>query len=274
MTALALRHPGPEGVARRVTLDLTDEPALRAFCRTLEVDAVIHAAAEIRTDVCQREPEATRWLNVEVPRMLVEELGRRTEPPQLVFISSDLVFDGQRGGYREDDTPAPLMIYGQQKFAAEEHIRSYRGCWSIARVALMYGAGPLAHPSFLGWLDAGLRGEGVRLFDDEFRTAVYVGDVCRALMALCERRASGLFHVGGAERLSRAAFGAIYAEVFGLDAARITKTQLSATPLAVPRPADVSLDSSLARRELDYAPRELREALRAVAAARPGAQSS
>lgn len=274
VTAIALRHPPPAGVARKVTLDLTDEPALRALCRSLEVDVVIHAAAEIRTDVCQREEAATRRLNVEVPRILVKELGEQANPPQLVFVSSDLVFDGRRGGYREDDTPSPLMVYGQQKVEAERLVRAYAGLWSIARVALMYGGGPSAHPSFLGWLDAGLRGGGVRLFDDEFRTAVYVGDVCRALMALCERRAGGLFHVGGAERLSRAAFGSIYAEVFGLDARRITATQLSATDVAVPRPADVSLDSSLARRELDYVPRALREALRLVASARPRAEPS
>lgn len=273
MTALARRHPVPEGVARKVMLDLTDEAALRAFCRTLEVDAVVHAAAEIRTDVCQREPALTQRLNVDLPRILVEELGRHANPPQLVFVSSDLVFDGRRGGYREDDTPSPLMVYGQQKVEAEQHVRAYAGLWSIARVALMYGAGPSAHPSFLGWLDAGLRGEGVRLFDDEFRTAVYVSDVCRALMALCERRAGGLFHVGGAERLSRAAFGSIYAEVFGLDARRITRTQLSAIDFAVARPADVSLDSSWAAAALDYRPRELARALAAVARDRRQSES-
>ena len=261
----SFEHPVPEEVVEgAVSVDLAQpESLVRAFGAAAP-EVVVHAAALTSTGICEERPALAKALNVEATAALAAAVA--SAGVRLIHLSTDLVFDGARGGYGEEDEPRPLMVYGESKLEAERRVRASGADALIVRVTPMYGRGPAAHRSFVGWLGDGLaRPEGVRLFVDEFRAPVYVDDVCAALETLLLRpEVSGIVHLGG-ERIDRASFGRLYAEVFGLDAERVLGVPRSELPPGTaPRPADVSLDCSLAGRLIGYRPRSAREGLVAL----------
>ena len=106
------------------------------------------------------------------------------------------------------------------------------------------------------------RGEAVTLYEDEWRTPVDPESVAEAIRAVLRRpSASGCFHIAGAERVNRAQLGERVASAFGLDASLIRRAPQS-SHRGAPRPADVSLDITRAREELEWTPRPLDTALR------------
>lgn len=149
---------------------------------------------------------------------------------RLVHVSTDLVFDGRRGRYREADEPAPVNEYGRSKAEAEQRVARLHPEAAIARTSLIYGGqkpGPQER----------LARSHTRFFVDERRSPVQVGDLAAALLDLAELEHAGPVHLGGADDVSRFDF----AVLLGADPERLERAYT--TP---DRAADVTLDSSLA----------------------------
>ena len=136
---------------------------------------------------------------------------------RLVFISTDLVFNGERGGYREEDEPAPLSVYGRSKRDAEAIVRASPNS-VVVRLSLLYGPSLNGCPSFFDEQTVALRtGRNVTLFTDEWRTPLDLPTAARALAALAAADATGLLHIGGPERLSRYEMGLRLASSLGAE---------------------------------------------------------
>ncbi|MGC9330068.1 MAG: SDR family oxidoreductase, partial [Candidatus Hinthialibacter sp.] len=190
-------------------------------------DIMIHAAAMADTTACKQNPPAARNINT----LGTERLLRSIANPRtlFVYISTDLVFDGERAPYREKDDVHPISVYGHSKLEAERAVGKYWPNHVILRTALLYGPpNPFGRGSFLQWMDAGLQcRESLNLFKDEFRTPVYVGDVVRAVEALTHRTFHyRTYHLGGPERISRAEFGKKLAKIRGVDDSCIHEVSL------------------------------------------------
>ncbi len=238
--------------ADAVSVDLRDSDALRQTFDTQQPDAVIHLAAVSQPNVCEREPRKSREVNVSATKTLGERCAHAGIP--IVFTSSDLVFDGTEAPYGEDDPVSPLSEYGRQKVAAEQELERSGANAVVCRMPLMYGdPGPAAGSFIQPWIATLRRRDELRLFVDEFRTPVSGRDAARGLLLALEHPAP-LYHLGGTERLSRYEFGRRLAAVFGLDTALIRPIHQADLTMAAPRPPDVSLDSTKARRDLGYAP--------------------
>jgi dTDP-4-dehydrorhamnose reductase len=199
-----------------VQADLRDPEATR---RALAgIDAVIHTA--------YRQGAGEWETNVEGTAVVAGAArGRR-----LVHLSSDLVFDGTRGHYREDDVPAPVGSYGRSKAEAERRALEIHGAPTVVRTSLIYGGSEPGAQERLAL-------EGTRFFVDELRSPVQVGDLADALLEVAELELAGPLHLGGADDLSRFDF----AVLLGADPALIEATHT--TPDRAP---DVTLDSSRA----------------------------
>jgi dTDP-4-dehydrorhamnose reductase len=149
---------------------------------------------------------------------------------RLVHLSSDVVFDGTRGGYREDDAPAPVNSYGRSKAEAERVVADLHDGATIVRTSLIYGGtepGPQER----------LAAEGTTFYVDEIRSPVQVGDLADALLEVVGMALPGPLHLAGADDVSRFDF----AVLLGADPERIEPAHT--TPDRAP---DVSLDSSRA----------------------------
>lgn len=192
--------PGWRSVGlRRDDLDLTDFAVVRTRFREERPDAIIHCAAIAHPPVCQRDPEAARRMNVEVTRRLAELAA---DIP-FFFYSSDLVFDGKQGGYVETDTPNPVSVYAETKVAAEQCVLA-NPRHTVLRLSLNFGKSPTGNRAFNEMLRNDLAaGKNFSLFTDEFRCPTAAIVTARATWELLRQRAAGLFHLCGADRLSR-----------------------------------------------------------------------
>jgi dTDP-4-dehydrorhamnose reductase len=184
---------------RREELDLTYFATVRTRFQADRPDAVIHCAAIAHSPVCQREPELARRVNIEATR----HLGELAADIPLFFYSSDLVFDGKRGNYVETDAPNPVSVYSETKVAAEQIVLA-NSRHTVLRLSLNFGKSPTGNRAFNEMLRNDLMsGKNFSLFTDEYRCPTAALVTARATWELLHQRATGLFHLCGADRLSR-----------------------------------------------------------------------
>ena len=188
----------------RADFDLLDFAAVdREFIQD-QPRLVIHCAAITTVSDAQQQPALARRVNVEVTRRLVELAA---EIP-LVFFSTDLVFDGRKGSYTETDAVNPLHVYGETKVAAEELVlNNLRHL--VVRTSLNGGVSPTGGRAFNEQLRRSLAQAGpvMKLFTDEFRCPLPAVETARAVWELVAKNCAGLYHVAGAEKLSRRQIG-------------------------------------------------------------------
>jgi len=220
----------------RQDVDLTDETAVRRLWREHQPAAVIHCAAISRPAVCEQDPELARKVNVEATGLLASLASEVS----LLFFSSDQVFDGRQGWYVETDRINPINRYGETKAAAEELVLS-NPRHTVIRLALTAGTSLTNDRSFVEDMRrsvaANLR---LTLFTDEFRTPVPAGVVARAAWELIALKQSGLYNLGGAERLSRMEVGEALATWYPELASRLQPGSVAAYH-GPSRPPDLSM---------------------------------
>lgn len=224
-----------------------DVDAIVDRCRP---DAILHAAAIIDVDLCEREPALARRVNADATgRVAMAAAGAGA---RLVYFSSDMVFDGRKGMYVEEDAPCPISVYGETKLEGERRALAAGSSNVVARLSLMYGAGTAVHGSFLGSMRARLgRGETVKLFTDQYRSPLFVGDACRAVARILDSpRISGVYHLAGPERMNRFEFGRLAARAFGFPERLLKPIRMDEMRGLLPRPKDNSMDNGKASREL------------------------
>jgi dTDP-4-dehydrorhamnose reductase len=255
--AYLLRELSKQGVAPTTwsgtrTVDLTRADAVAEAFRAARPDVIVHCAAVSSVAISYRTPALAEAVNVGGTRVLGELAD--ASRARLILVSTDLVFDGERGSYVEEDTPAPLSVYGRSKLLAEEPVRALaRGL--VVRVSLLFGPTLIGRPSFFDEQLAALReGRSCTVFSDEWRTPLSLWTAARALAALARSDCTGVLHLGGPERLSRLEMGRRLAAFLGADASVTVPARREDVPAPEPRPRDVSLNSSRWRGHFPHLP--------------------
>jgi dTDP-4-dehydrorhamnose reductase len=258
--ATCFSHPlVPEGT-RRVSLDLDDPAAMKTLLAEYRPGVVYHVAAMTDPDQCERNPEGAESVNFTATRELAHWAG--TAGAKLVFVSTDLVFDGSRGNYNENDEPAPLSVYGRTKLLAEGAVLN--GCPRavVIRSSLFYGIGGPTGRTFLSSLLGTLsRGDRMRLFVDQKRNPVFLEDVARAMITAAKFDLEGLFHVAGSEIVTRYEFGTMVCEAFGFDKSLLVPISMADFGYCAARPLDSTLDTAKFRSAAGFEPTPLGQAL-------------
>jgi dTDP-4-dehydrorhamnose reductase len=168
-----------------------------------------------------------------------------------IFFSSDLVFDGRKGNYVETDPVNPLSVYSETKIAAE-NIVSKNPRHVIIRTSINSGTSPSGHTAYNEIMrDGWLRGKTAQLFFDEFRSPIPASVTARAIWELAAARKGGIYHVAGAERLSRSQIGELAAARHPELDARIRACSLREY-MGPPRSADASLNCAKIQKLLSF----------------------
>ena len=231
----------------RDQLDLLDFAAIRREFQKDRPQLVIHCAAISTIAGAEADPKLASRLNVEVTKLLAELAA---EIP-FVFFSTDLVFDGRKGNYVEADAPNPLHLYGETKAAAEEIVlRNSRHL--VIRTSINGGISPSGDRAFNEQLRRALQqaGQGMKLFTDEFRSPIPAIETARAVLELAGKNGTGIYHVAGAEKLSRWQIGQLLVNRWPELRAKIEPASARDFP-GPPRAPDTSLDISKAQRILE-----------------------
>lgn len=230
-------------------------------------DFAIHLAAVTSPDECEKEKKNARIVNIEGTRHITDFCNNKGIP--VIYISTDLVFDGQKGNYCEHDDPAPTNYYGETKLLAEEIVLSGLDKNIVCRIPLSYGKCEIyAQGGFLDNMLCSLhKKQALNLFTDQYRTPLFSGDFCCAMENIIIHRYLGktsgsrIYHLGGEERLSRYEIGQKAAAVYGYGSKYLVPTTMASMGMDVKRGSDCSLDISLAKKELGYRPNKMTENL-------------
>lgn len=227
-----------------VRLDIRDEGAVQRAVADARPEVVVCAAAEPHVDRCEREPALTRVINVDG----VRHVARATAAAgaTLVYVSSDYVFDGRHGDYREDAAVCPINEYGRQKVEAETIARTVPS-WMVLRVSGVFGVDDRRKNFVYQVVDRLRAGEPVVAPDDQTLCPTWAPGLAAALASLVQARFTGICHVVGPEATVRADFARRVARAFGLDPSRVTGVPSRDLVTAAPRPTCSSLSDALLR---------------------------
>lgn len=243
-------------------LDVTAPAEVRYLFQNFTPDVVVNLAAHTQVDQCETDKDACWRVNAEA----VDTLARQCLAfgARLVQVSTDFVFDGQDGPYREAARPNPVNFYGKAKLAGENAARG-AGLerWAIARTVLVYGTGDgLSRSNIALWIiDKLSKGEPIRVVTDQWRTPTYAPDLAAGIERIVRFEKSGTFHLSGRELLTVYDFARTIARTFDFDAELVQPTTSDALAAAAPRPARTGFIILKAETELGYRPRPLSEAL-------------
>jgi dTDP-4-dehydrorhamnose reductase len=235
-----------------IRMDLTNEGEVAQVFRRVKPDVVIHAAAETNVDKCERDMKHAWRTNADGTRILAEACSKTNVA--MLYISTDYVFDGEKGRYKEEDEPIPVNYYGLTKLMGEEHVKALCKSHIILRTSVLYGTHPYK-PNFATWIIASLaQGRPLTIVEDHFNSPTLADNLAQvAIRAIGRARAlRGIYHVAGSERISRYNFGLRVAATFNLDAGLIKSARMSELRgWIAKRPKDSSLCVDKIRNELD-----------------------
>jgi len=229
---------------KSVKLDLTKFDKLFALLDSFKPEIILHAAALSQVIPCENQPELADRVNTESTALIAKWAAEHSS--HLIFISTDQVFDGHRGSYREHDLPNPINRYGRTKYRAEQAVLSASSGNLIVRSNSVVGPSAGWGTSFTDRLIASFEAVNpVNLFHDQFRSPIHIRQMLDVLESCVRSQLTGILHAGGPERQSRLQTGSLLASAYGFDLSLIHSTSyLNHDQSSIMHP-DGSFDTSL-----------------------------
>jgi dTDP-4-dehydrorhamnose reductase len=242
----ALKH-APFAVQQ---LELNQPGAARQLVQSVRPQVILHCAAMANVDACENQPELAQRVNAELPGELAA-LAAEFDC-KMVHISTDAVFNGEKGNYSEEDVPAPLSVYARTKLAGEEAVLTANPRAIVARV------------NFYGWSITGRRSlaefffshlaasENMKGFTDVHFCPLEVHDLSDLLLEMAAKDLLGIYHVVSSESLSKFEFGQRLARQFGLDASLIQPVSWRDAGLQAARSPELTLNTAKLKKVLQH----------------------
>ena len=242
-------------------LDITDGMAVHSLFEKLLPDTIVHCAALTQADECELNPIKAWEINVTATRFIVEAAKKINA--FLIFISTDFVFDGINGPYKETDTVNPVSYYGSTKVAAEKSVSESGLPYAIARTCLLYGNIFVGtRNNVISWVKENLEQVNkIKVVSDQWRTPTFVEDLAKGILLIAEKKAVGLFHISGKDFLSPYDMAMASAAYLNLDASLIEKVDASVFTQPAKRPVTTGFIIDKAKNELGYEPLSFREGM-------------
>lgn len=250
---------------RFVEMDITNPEAVDQVLGNVRPDVIIHTAAMTNVDQCEAEKEACWSLNVTATETLIAACARYRI--FLEHVSTDFIFDGTSGPYREEDAPNPISFYGWSKYAAEKAVMSSDIRWAIARTVLVYGiAHDMSRSNIILWVKKSLEeGKAIKVVTDQFRTPTLAEDLAMGCFLIADQEAKGVYHISGKDFMTPYEMAIASAEYFGLDTSLISATDASAFTQPARRPPRTGFKLTKARNVLGYEPHSFGEGIAILA---------
>ncbi|MEP6676246.1 MAG: SDR family oxidoreductase [Ferruginibacter sp.] len=245
-------------------LDITDGIAVNNFLLDCRPDIVVHAAAMTQVDECEVHPVECWNLNVTATRFLIDAC--KEIKSFFIFISTDFVFDGDKGMYDETAITAPANYYGSSKVAAEKAVEASGLDFAIARTCLVYGSVLSGNRSnIISWVKENLAAQKpIRVVSDQWRTPTYVEDLANGIILIIEKKAKGIYHLSGEEVMTPYNMAVAVAQYCKLDKQFLSETNAINFTQPAKRPVRTGFIIDKAKKELSFAPVKFAEALQKI----------
>lgn len=229
---------------RVLRMNITDSQKTNDIIGREKPNYIVLSAAQKNVDFCEAHQEEVSRINAEGAKNVA--VASDKVQAKLIYISTDLVFDGTLGVYDESDKTNPVNHYGRTKLEGELEVANNSSDYAISRVSVLYDWNIFDYSfNFVEWVYQNLKaGKPLSLFSDQFRCATYIKNVCSALLKICENDENGTFHVAGKNCVSRHEIGLKVAEVFGFKSEIISEMNSSESEWVARRPKQCCLDVS------------------------------
>ncbi len=244
------------------SLDITNKNQVNELFDLVKPDVVINTAAMTNVDACEDAQEACWNINVTAVKYLLE--ASKKHNTHLIHLSTDFVFDGEDGPYKETDTPNPLSYYSKSKLASEELLLTseYTNV-AIARTIIVFGTGDnLSRGNVVLWAKGALeKQDPINVVDDQFRSPTLAEDLAKGCILIAEKSAKGVFHLSGKDVMSILELVYRVADFYKLDKSCVTPIKTSTLNQKAKRPPKTGFILDKAKAELGYNPLSFEEAL-------------
>lgn len=232
-----------------VKLDITDEKDVLNKIESLSPDLVVHPAALTNVDYCEDHKEEAYKINAQGTLNMVKACEKIDS--KLIYVSTDFVFDGTEGSYKETDKTNPISYYGLSKLKGEEFVQESDIKSAIVRVSVLYGW----HENFnyVMWvIDELKKGNNINIVTDEYNSPTYAENAAEAILKIFSKNKEGIYHIAGDERINRFDFAKNIAKVFELDETLINPIKSEDLIRKARRPLDSSLSVEKAKNDLNF----------------------
>ncbi|MCK5178865.1 MAG: SDR family oxidoreductase [Candidatus Omnitrophica bacterium] len=218
--------------------DLRERPQVEEVMRSLSPDIVVHCAAQTNVEDCEGNPEKTEQINVSATRNIVDSLSGR--PVKLVYISTDLVYDGIKGNFSEDDPAVPANVYARSKLGGEKEVLKVPG--ALVLRTNFFGWSVFKERSLGEWVISNLKAQQeIKGFTDSKFSAIYTFDLAELMDEAIQKDLSGIYNLGSGSSLSKYDFAITIAGELGLNADLVTPTSIDNFGFKARRSKDLSL---------------------------------
>jgi dTDP-4-dehydrorhamnose reductase len=247
---------------RYYSADITDDLLVQGIFEKETPHTVVHAAAITQVDECQLNQEHCEAVNVRATAQLL--LSAEACSSHFIYVSTDFVFDGEKGNYKESDDLNPVSWYGFTKVQAEAIAETSSIPFAIIRTCLVYGnAFTGTRSNIIHWVKKNLEErKPIKVVADQWRTPTYTEDLALGVLLVIEKQAAGIYHIAGRDLLTPYEMALQTAAFCKLDAALIEKVDAGSFSQPAKRPPRTGLDISKARRELGFEPIGFEDGLR------------
>ncbi|PIR73460.1 MAG: hypothetical protein COU40_01845 [Candidatus Moranbacteria bacterium CG10_big_fil_rev_8_21_14_0_10_35_21] len=228
-----------------IQTDLINYEEVLSALRKVSPDVIIHTAALSSLAQCEKDQKLASKINIQGTKNIIEAIKQVNPNIKLIFISSDYVFAGDRGNYREEDERNSKTFYGQTKKVAEDEIKTNLTNYIICRTAAIYGRGG----NFFNFLvDSFNQNKEIEVYDNVFFTPTYIDYLIDSLAKLLEKDFNGIVHIAGKDVVSRYQFALKIATALGKGEGLIKQNQQPAGGLIA---QDSSLNSDCVKKILN-----------------------
>ena len=242
-------------------LDITNKEMLSCVLKKYKPDVVFNTAAMTNVDLCEQDKDLCEKVNVKAVEYLADiclDIGAH-----LIHVSTDFIFDGNDGPYKEDDIPCPLSYYGQSKLDSENILKSHKCKWTILRTIVLFGvAKNLTKSNIVLWAKEQLENSKViNIIDDEFRAPTLADDLAYACIYSAKNKVFGVYHTSGKDIMSIYDMVISIANYFNLDKNLVNRISSKELSQVANRPKKTGFILEKAKQQLNYHPKSFNDSL-------------
>lgn len=236
--------------------DILDKENIKKNFSEVKPDIVINLCGIYKNiEFCENNKELVMAINGESLRHISRFSNQHDA--YLISMSSDFVFDGEKGNYKESDRPSPYTFYGKSRLIGEKHIQNIAKNFCIVRTSMIYGKNFVRTTLADLIYESVSKGKSLELINDQFMTPTYLHNFCSMLKEVIEKEIQGLIHLAGPERLSKYEFGKKLANIMGFSEQLLTPISKENFHFSYKFPKDTSLNIEKANSLLNNKPEKI-----------------
>jgi len=243
-----------------IQFDVTNNKQVQQVFQKTKPDTVVHAASLTNVDTCETNKKLAWKTNVQGTKNIIRQAKENNA--FLIYISTDYIFNGEKGNYKETDKPDPINYYGLTKLEAEYQVQTLKN-YCIARPSVIYGSTPAAGKiNFVLWIINMLKNnQQIKAAIDQTTSPTLNTNLANMILEIAEKQLTGTYHLSGATPITRYNLAIQIAETFNLNKNLILPVSMDYFKFPAKRPKNSTLDTTKAKQTLTKKPLEINQAL-------------